>query len=42
MAFRWFIAPHRGHLMERRLNSASASFLLHFVQRIVSTPILAC
>lgn len=42
MAFRWFIAPHRGHLMERRLNSASANFLLHFPQRIVFTPILAC
>jgi hypothetical protein len=31
------IAPHRGHLITRRMNSASASFLLQVQQRITFT-----
>lgn len=37
MAFREFIAPQRGHLIFSCRYSASASFLLHLLQRISST-----
>lgn len=36
MAFTTFSTPHLGHLMARRVNSASASFRLHLPHLIVS------
>lgn len=42
MAFSWFSVPQRGHLMFSRVYSPSASFLLQFPHRIVSTGYALC